>query len=444
MPENLSYCLTDTIYALSSGSGKGGVAVIRVSGSRVLDVVSRLTGLTHPEPRYAYFKPVRTSSGSVIDHALILYFKGPHSFTGEDVVEFQVHGGRGVIQAILTALGEIPGCRPADRGEFSRRAVINGKMDLTEAEGLLDLINAETERQRVQALGQMEGVLGRLYDNWRDRLCHHMAYIEAFIDFPEEEIPPEKLAGIDEDIQSLRTAIQNHLNDGRIGEKLREGFQIAIIGVPNVGKSSLINALTHKNVAIVSQTAGTTRDVVEAHLDVDGFPVILADTAGLRERADEIESEGIRRAVQKADEADLILHVQDGTLYPAVEPLPPGLSLKTVLTVWNKADKMREHPSDVMCVSALTESGIPELWAQIRTVLERDFGRRDNGMITRERYRTALAECVRSLDRALTVSDLELKAEELRLAARALGRITGRIEAEDLLDVIFRDFCIGK
>lgn len=444
MTDRISYCLTDTIYALSSGLGKGGVAVIRVSGNNVLTVLSRLTGLKDPKPRYAYFKSIQASNGTVIDHALILYFKGPYSFTGEDVVEFQVHGGRGVIQALMMALGEIPECRPAERGEFSRRAVINGKMDLTEAEGLLDLINAETERQRAQALGQMEGRLGQLYDGWRDQLCHHMAYLEAFIDFPEEEIPPEKLASIDTDIRSLLESIQKHLDDNRVGERLREGFQIAIIGVPNVGKSSLINALTHKDVAIVSQTAGTTRDVVEAHLDVDGFPVILADTAGLREQAEAIETEGIRRAVQRAEEADLILHVQDGTVYPQSESLPDVLSSKTILTIWNKADLMRSVPTDAMCISAKTGVGIPELWKQIKTILERDFGGRDSGVITRERYRTALIECVRALTRSLSVSDLELKAEELRLAARALGRITGRIDAEDLLDVIFRDFCIGK
>ena len=444
MADRISYCLTDTIYALSSGAGKGGVAVIRISGSAVRTVLSRLAGLTEPRPRYAYFRPLRAPDGRVLDESLVLYFAAPHSFTGEDVAELQVHGGRSVIQAVLTALGDMPGCRPAERGEFSRRAVINGKMDLTAAEGILDLINAETEQQRAQALTQAQGALARLYDGWRDTLCHHMAYLEAFIDFPEEEIPPEKLAAMDGEIRALTTAIQAHLNDNRAGEKLRDGFQIAIIGVPNVGKSSLINALTHRDVAIVSQTAGTTRDVVEVHLDVAGFPVILADTAGLREQAEEIESEGIRRAVQKAEEADLILHIQDGTQYPTRDTLPTILTEKTVLTVWNKADVMPSQPADVLCVSAKTGVGIPELWAQIRMILERDFGQRSGGVITRERYRTALMACVRALTQAVGVSELELKAEELRLAARALGRITGRIEADELLDVIFRDFCIGK
>lgn len=444
MTERISYCLTDTIYALSSGAGKGGVAVIRISGTAVKNVLKQMVSLSDPKPRYAYFKPITAVDGRVLDQALVLYFAAPNSFTGEDVVEFHVHGGRGVIQSVLEAIGDISGCRPAERGEFSRRAVINGKMDLTTAEGILDLINAETEQQRAQALIQAQGTLMHLYDGWRSTLCHHMAYLEAFIDFPEEEIPPEKLETIDSDIQGLIKTIQSHLNDNRSGERLREGFQIAIIGVPNVGKSSLINMLTKKEVAIVSQMAGTTRDVVEAHLDVGGFPVILADTAGLREQVEEIESEGIRRAVQKAEEADLILHIQDGTNYPNTDPLPSMLAQKTVLTIWNKADAMRDQPQDVLCVSAKTGQGIPELWAHIRMILERDFGQRSGGIITRERYRTALTSCVRSLTQAICVSETELKAEELRLAARYLGRITGRIEVEELLDVIFRDFCIGK
>ena len=437
-----TYNLADTIYALSSGPGKGGVAIIRVSGNQVKEVIKKLTGLVELKPRYAYFKPI-TSGDKILDRALILFFEAPNSFTGEDVVEFQVHGGHAVIQGVLEALGNIEGCRPAERGEFSRRAVINGKMDLTEAEGLLDLINAETEKQRKQALSQMDGSLEKIYESWRSDLTHHMAYLEAFIDFPEEEIPPEKMDAIDEDIQALIKKIKTHLDDKRAGERLREGFYIAIIGAPNVGKSSLINALTRKDVAIVSQTAGTTRDVIEAYLDVDGFPVILADTAGLRTQADAIESEGIKRAVRRATDADLILHVLDGQFWPTMDNLPISLLDKPKLTLWNKADLMNLKPKGTF-ISAKTGQGIDELWAQIRKILERNFGKQNDGVITRERYRVALTECLRNLNHALTVSELELKAEDLRLAARALGRITGRIEAEDLLDIIFRDFCIGK
>lgn len=438
-----SYNALDTIYALSSGAGKGGVAVIRVSGDKVRTVLKSLAGLDNPKPRYAYFRPLKNASGTILDHSLVLYFEGPHSFTGEDVVEFQIHGGRSVINAVVAAIGEITGCRPAEPGEYSRRGVIAGKMDLTEAEGLMDLIDAETELQRVQALAQMSGNLGVLYEGWRADLKHHMAYLEAFIDFPEEDIPPEKLSQIDSDIHSLIGKIEAHLSDNHAGERLREGFLIAIVGVPNAGKSSLINALTKKDVAIVSQTAGTTRDVVEAHIDVAGFPVILADTAGLREAQEEIESEGIRRAVKKAEEADLIIHVQDGSHFPNRENLPVELTEKHVIEVWNKKDQMTKVP-DEFCLSAKTGEGVDVLWEQIKVILTSQFTGTKDGVITRERYRVALLECLLSLQNALRAPELELKAEDLRLAARSLGRITGRIEVDELLDVIFRDFCIGK
>lgn len=438
-----SYDLNDTIYALSSGLGKGGVAVIRVSGKAVRTVIKNLTGLERPQPRYAYFKALKDEAGTLLDQALVLFFEGPHSFTGEDVAEFQVHGGRQVIQSVMAALGACAGCRPAERGEFSRRAVLNGKMDLTSAEGLMDLIDAETAAQQAQALSQLSGKLGALYEGWRHDLVRYMGYLEAFIDFPEEEIPPEKLAEIDTHLRTLIHQIRAHLDDERTGEKLREGFQIALVGAPNVGKSSLMNALTRREVAIVSQTAGTTRDVVEVHLDVVGFPVILADTAGLRETAGDIEAEGIRRAVKRAREADLILHIQDAALYPELSPLPETVRDVPVLTIWNKADLNPHLPSEMLALSAKTGAGIPELWDKIKTILGETFGGRAGG-ITRERYRVALQECVYALNQALGNDELELKAEDLRLAARALGRITGRIEADELLDVVFREFCIGK
>lgn len=438
-----SYNSADTIYALSSGAGRGGVAVIRVSGTKVLDVIKHLSGLENPKARYAYFRPLSNASGQALDNALVLYFKGPYSFTGEDVVEFQVHGGRSVISAVMQAIADVKGCRPAEPGEYSRRAVVNGKMDLTEAEGLMDLINAETGLQRAQAYSQMNGVLGKKYEGWRRDLKHHMAYLEAFIDFPEEDIPPEKLERIDTDVKELAEKIALHLDDDKKGQKLRDGFQIAIVGRPNAGKSSLINALTQKDVAIVSQTAGTTRDVVEAHLDVAGFPVILADTAGLREGAEEIETEGIRRAVKRAEEADLILHVQDGARYPVAEKLPTSLVDKKVITIWNKVDEMTEIPVGILCLSAKTGQGVDALWQLIKNELTDSISTAD-GVITRERYRVALTECVEALNRSLYAPELELKAEDLRMAARALGRITGRIDTEELLDVIFRDFCIGK
>ena len=432
----------DTIYALASGLGTAGVAVIRVSGPQVLTVLDRLCHLKNPKPNCAYFRPIR-SGDKTLDKGLILYFKAPHSFTGEDVAELQVHGGRGVIQAIMQALSEISGLRPAERGEYSRRAVINGKMDLTEAEGLLDLVHAETEEQRKQALAQLDGNLGQLYESWRKQLVHHLAYAEAFIDFPEEEIPPEKEQEINHDIADLIQKISLHLSDDRRGERLREGFQIAILGVPNVGKSSLINALTKREVAIVSQTAGTTRDIVEAHLDVAGFPVILADTAGLRESNEEIEVEGIRRAVKRAESADLILDIQNAEDYPNAKKLPKNLANKKVITLWNKADLLKKKPTGkAHFISAKTGLGITALWDEIKDILTDSFA--GGAAITRERYRVALTECVAHLQDALSAPELELKTEDLRLAARALGRITGRIDVDELLDVIFRDFCIGK
>lgn len=439
------YCLTDTIYALSSGAGKGGVAVIRVSGKEVKTICRLMAGLENPKSRYAYFRPLKAQDGQTIDHALVLFFEGPNSFTGEDVVEFQVHGGQSVITAVYEALSSFENVRPAEAGEFSRRAVVYGKMDLTQAEGIMDLVDAQTEQQRRQALTQTEGKLGQLYESWRTMLVRNMAYLEAFIDFPEEEIPPEKMAVIDEQTSQLIAEIEQHLNDNERGQRLREGFQIALIGVPNVGKSSLMNALTHKDIAIVSQIAGTTRDVVEAHLDVAGFPVILADTAGLREEAGEIESEGIRRAVRKAEKSDLILYVQDMVHYPEIEPLPEALEHIPTYIVWNKQDM---YPSTTVqggyAVSAKTGAGIHTLWSDITNYLKETFAPRGNGAITRERYRVALTACVKSLRSAMVAEELELKAEDLRLAARALGRITGRIETDELLDVIFRDFCIGK
>ena len=441
----MAYSMTETIYALSSGAGKAGVAVIRVSGEQVLYIFETLTGIKNPKPRYAYFSPLKNKSGCVIDHALCLYFKGPNSFTGEDVVEFQIHGGRSVIDELFHTLSDFEKTRPAEAGEFSRRAVVYGKMDLTSAEGLMDLIDAQTEWQRKQALVQMEGKLGLLYEDWRQALVKDMAYLEAFIDFPEEDIPLEKMALIDDGISRLIQKIEMHLSDNKKGQRLRSGFQIAIIGEPNVGKSSLINLLSERDVAIVSNVAGTTRDVVETYLDIKGFPVVLADTAGLRENAGEIEAEGIKRAVRKAEESDLILHVCDIKNYPHKDSLPDNLKNIPVKTVWNKLDIVHKKvKSNEIAMSAHTKEGFSKLQDEIASFLMENFSPDTNGVITRERYRQALKECVYSLKSALNAVELELKAEDLRLAARAIGRIVGKIETDELLDVVFRDFCIGK
>lgn len=441
----MSYSMSETIYALSSGAGKGGVAVIRLSGHESLNIFEGMTKIQNPKPRYAYFSKLTDLNGIEIDQALCLYFKGPNSFTGEDVVEFQVHGGMGVVEAVFKALSEFKNTRPAEPGEFSRRAVVYGKMDLTSAEGLMDLIDAQTELQRRQALTQMQGVLGSLYENWRKALVHDMAYLEAFIDFPEEDIPLEKMDLIDKGINELIEKIETHLKDNKKGERLRNGFQIAIVGEPNVGKSSLINLLSKRDVAIVSDIAGTTRDVVESYLDIDGFPVCLADTAGLRESVESIEAEGIKRAVRKAEESDLILHVCDMVSYPKKESLPKELENIPVITVWNKIDIVHKKAKDgEIFMSAKTQEGFYNLQAAISSFLRENFAPDNNGVITRERYRTALNDCLLSLKSALIAPEIELKAEDLRLGARALGRIVGKIETDELLDVVFRDFCIGK
>lgn len=441
----MTYCLTDTVYALSSGGGKGGIAVIRISGTAVRLILKEMAGLNSPKPRYAYFKSLKNRTGEVIDTALVLFFENPHSFTGEDVAELQVHGGLAVINAVYNRLSQFPNVRPAERGEFSRRAVIRGKMDLTEAEGIMDLVNAETEKQRRQALLQTQGALRILYEHWREKLIKIMAYHEAFIDFPEEEIPPEKKTEIESQIKELIQHIETHLNDNNRGQKLRNGFQIALIGEPNVGKSSLINRLTKKEIAIVTPIAGTTRDIVEAHLDVDGFPVILADTAGLRKSKELIEQEGVSRAVRRAAEADLILHVQSAIDYPNAHLLLKELQKIPSFIVWNKCDlyPSKTETNDIF-ISAKTGKGINQLWTKITDYLKEHFNDIQAGAITRERYRVALTETARYLKSALKTPALELRAEDLRLSIKAIGRITGRVETEELLDVIFRDFCIGK
>ncbi len=441
----MNYCLTDTIYALSSGAGKGGVAVIRVSGKKVRFILKEVAHLENPRPRHAYFKPLYNELNEPIDQALVLFFEAPNSFTGEDTVEFHIHGGMSVMNALFQRLGQFPNVRPAERGEFSRRAVINGKMDLTQAEGIMDLVDAQTDRQRRQALSQMQGNLGKLYESWRQDLVRIMAYCEAFIDFPEEDIPPEKEKEIQLKIQSLIQEIDTHLNDNKRGQKLREGFQIALIGEPNVGKSSLMNALTRKETAIVTPIAGTTRDVIEAHLDVDGFPVILADTAGLHEGEGIIEKEGISRALRRAAESDLILHIQSLEDYPNTQNLPDSLHSIPRKIIWNKSDLFTHKTvSNGIQISAKTGAGIDLIWTEIIDYLKAHFNEGSASFITRERYRVALSEACERLCSALKASELELLAEDLRLAARAIGRITGRIETDELLDIIFRDFCIGK
>jgi len=430
----------DTIYALSTAPGRAGLAVVRVSGPGARSVVKILTGKDDFAPRHATLARFHDAAGGEIDTGLVLWFEGPASFTGEDLAEFHIHGGAAIAAAMLRSIGAAKGARPAEPGEFTRRAVENGKFDLTRAEALADLIDAETEAQRKQALRQYEGALETLYEGWRTRLIRASAWAEASIDFSDEEIPEDALAGSRAAVSEILKEIQEHLDDSHRGEILRNGVHLTVIGKPNSGKSSLVNALARRDVAIVSETAGTTRDVIEVHLDLGGYPVILADTAGLRETAEAIESEGVRRALARAEAGDLTLLLMDGT-----DPQHPANLPVVDLTVWNKADLPWPKPHDGLKISARTGEGIPALiGALTRLVAERFRQSADNPPLTRARHRHALEEAAAALQRALAASESELMAEDLRLALRSLGRITGRVDIEELLGVIFVDFCVGK
>lgn len=450
--------MNDTIYALSSAPGKAGVAVVRVSGPDAFTSLKKLVDLSSdPKPRSALFKPLHNpEDNSIIDQALILPFKSPASFTGEDIVEYHLHGSPAVLNVLLSALSSFPNHRPADHGEYTRRAFENGKMDLTEAEAIADLINAETELQRQQALLQMDGALSKLYEGWRERLIRAMAYIETVIDFPDEDIPDDQVQTMRPEIEKIIAEMETHLNDNRRGERLRDGIQIAIIGAPNAGKSSLLNALAKRDVAIVSPMAGTTRDVIEVHLDLGGYPVILADTAGLR--PDEvlqdgghgsIESEGIRRAMERAKNSDLRVLVFDGTEKELNKHTLEMLD-KNALVVFTKSDLPSycspDFPGgDAVAVSSTSQDGLGVLISALTKKIATHFSvSRETPSLTRARHRAALEESVQRLRDSLNAKLPELMAEDIRMVARSLGRITGRIDVEDLLDVIFRDFCIGK
>lgn len=448
----------ETIYALSSAPGKAGVSVVRVSGKNAFTSLQKLAP-TGKEflPRKTYHQTLTDPrDGTTIDRALILPLKGPASFTGEDTIEYHLHGSPAVIDSLLSYLATQPNHRPAAPGEFTRRAFENGKLDLTEAEAVADLINAETQEQKIQALSQMGGALSKLYEGWRARVIRIMAYIEAVIDFPDEDIPDDQVKTQVPEIKSLITEIELHLNDNRRGERLRDGINIAIIGAPNAGKSSLINLLSKRDIAIVSPMAGTTRDVLEAHLDLGGFPVILADTAGLRPDVlsddgahGSIESEGIRRAMSRAENADLRLAVFDGT-EKVLNAHTLGLINDNTIVVFTKTDSPDyQKPSLVgrtaIEISCITGENVDILLAALTDNIKALYASsRETPSLTRNRHRAALEQCVQCLKDSTNAPLPELMAEDMRMAARALGRITGRVDVEDLLDVIFRDFCIGK
>ncbi len=443
-----------TIYALSTVGGKSGVAVIRISGSDAIKVIEKMTeiDLSTLKPRYAYFADLKDIvSRGTLDKCLVLYFKAPNSFTGEDIVELQLHGSKAVISSVINNLSSIENFRMAEPGEFSKRAFHNNKMDLTEAEGLADLIDAETSEQQKFAIRQMEGSLSNLYEGWREALIKILAHLEAYIDFPDEEIPSDVVEKLLNNVFKLENEIKHHLEADNIGERLREGFRVVIVGPPNAGKSSLLNNIAKREVAIVSDIAGTTRDAIDIHLDLKGYPVVFTDTAGLRETLEEIEQKGIEIAKSKVSHADLVIclfdaQTDDVHIFDSIKEL---FKNKPIMAA-NKTDKLSlEQCSSLKnkgCVllSAKEGVGVDELLKQISDDIEQRFTSNSSVLITRARYREYLSEVLENLNLFSLDKEIELSAEDIRLAARALGKITGRIEVNDILDKIFSDFCIGK
>lgn len=448
--------MIDTIYALATARGSAGVAVVRVSGPRAFESLSALSDpLPLPDPRQASVRKLKDPhTAAAIDEAVILRFVNPQSFTGEDVVEYHLHGGRAVIDALLGSLAQCAGHRLANPGEFTRRGFENARMDLTAAEAVADLIAAETESQREQALAQMGGSLARIYDGWAGRLTKSLAHIEVDLDFPDEDLPEGVANKVRPTLRQITFEIDQHLNDGRRGERLREGVKIAVVGAPNAGKSSLINALAQRDVAIVSDIAGTTRDIIEAHLNLGGYPVIVADTAGLRPEQldaqghDRLEQEGIRRAIAYARDADIVLLLFDGAALPSLDPYSLKLLDDRTIAYATKADIARAAPrvrgESLPTLSVKTGVGIDKLLADLARRAADLVGSSDRPVLTRARHREALLATKDALARANEAMLPELVAEDVRLALRSLGRITGRVDVEDLLDIIFRDFCIGK
>ena len=435
---------SDTIFALSSGRGRAGIAVVRLSGSLTRTILPALTHAGLPVPRRAARRHFFGSSGEIIDDGLLLWFPAPNSFTGEDLAELHLHGGKAILDAIVLTLEDMK-LRPAIGGEFTRRSVENGKLDLTAAEAIADLIAAETAAQRRQAIAQYGGALAGHCERWRSDLIAVSAWVEAGIDFSDEEIPEGLAAKVHKQTINIIQQIQNVTIDNKIGELVRDGVHLTVIGPPNAGKSSLINALAGRDIAIVSEVAGTTRDVIEVHLDLGGFQVIASDTAGLRDTSDAVETEGVRRAVASASKADLVLLLLDGSL---PDPLQ-GVSRETVgkadILVWNKKDLPWPAERVGISVSLASGEGVDQLVAQLAEAVEARLARSgEPAIVTRARHRAALADAVEALERSLAAGSAELRAEDLRLALRAIGRVTGRVDVEELLDVVFRDFCIGK
>ena len=442
-----------TIYALSSGPGISGLAVIRVSGPETKLVIEKITNSALPNPRMATVKKFnKINTNELIDEGILLWFPGPESYTGEDMAEFHVHGSRAVIEAIHSSISKIENCRLAEPGEFTKTAFQNGKINLLKAESISDLISSETEIQRQQAIKIMSGKSSDKFNNWREDLLKILSKIEAKIDFPDEDLPNDILKNIKTSSEKIKFEIQKILNDQKVGERIREGFKIAIVGPTNVGKSSLLNYLSRREVAIVSEIAGTTRDVIETHLSIDGFPVIISDTAGIRDSIDEIEKKGIKLAFKSAEDADLSIVVIEPKNVDFTGFLKELISDKSIIVV-NKSDlgineiETEFKKYDPIYISLKNEKNIDQLISAIKDKLKNQFINSEDILITRERHRQHLEQCVLHLENFKNKNeseDFDKAAEDLRLATRHLGIIVGKVDVEEILGSIFNDFCIGK
>ena len=442
-----------TIYSLSTGPGISGIAIIRVSGPETSNVLKLLTNKSLPKPRVATLRKInKINSSELIDEGILLWFPGPESYTGEDMAEIQVHGSKAVINAIHSSISTIENCRLAEPGEFTRLAFQNGKINLLKAESIADLISAETEIQRKQAIKIMNGKSADQFNYLREKLLKILSHVEAKIDFPEEDLPNDILIEIKKSSNEVLTNIKDILDDQKVGERIREGFKIAILGPTNAGKSSLLNHLSNRDVAIVSEIAGTTRDVIETHLNIDGYPVIVFDTAGIRDSKNEIEKKGIKLSLNRADEADLKLVVVD-VKNPYFTDVLKGLLDHNSILVINKSDLLKGDIDpeikkfNHVLISIKENLNIDELILKIKNNLKNKFLTSDDILITRERHRQHLEQCLEHLNnfnKKNEVEDFDKAAEDLRLATRHLGMIVGKVDVEEILGSIFNDFCIGK
>ena len=442
-----------TIYALSTGPGVSGIAIIRISGNETTNVIKLLTKKNPPKPRIATLRKFnKINTSELIDEGILLWFPAPESYTGEDMAEIHVHGSKAVIDALHTSISNIENCRLAEPGEFTKLAFQNGKINLLKAESIADLISSETEIQRQQAIKIMNGKSADQFNFLREKLLKILSHVEAKIDFPEEDLPRNILDEIKNSLKEVIKKIEKILNDQKVGERIREGFKIAILGPTNAGKSSLLNHLSNRDVAIVSEIAGTTRDVIETHLNIDGYPVIISDTAGIRDSKDEIEKKGIKLSLNRAEEADLKLVVVDAKKLDFTDVLK-GLLGQNAILVINKSDLLeKEIDSEIkkinhVLISIKENKNIDQLISKIKNNLKNKFITSDDILITRERHRQHLEQCLdhlKNFNKKNDDEDFDKAAEDLRLATRHLGMIVGKVDVEEILSSIFNDFCIGK